>query len=266
MRYCTVEENGYSGNIYCADVFDLLNKIGPESADIVFLDPPFNLGKRYSETLDLDNKPEEEYQYWLKRVIDLSIIALKPGGALYIYHLPAWAIRFGAYVDQSLIFRHWISVSMKNGFARGLRLYPAHYALLYFTKGAPQQFIRPKINPLRCRKCGEFVRDYGGYRSIIEEKGINLSDIWDDLSPVRHGNKKHRRPNELPIGLFNRVLSISGAPGMMYVDPFAGSGAGAVAALKNEMNFIVGDILPENTKIISERLSGAFTTQESVNG
>ena len=37
---------------------------------------------------------------------------------------------------------------MKNGFARGKKLYPAHYALLYFTKGMPASFQRPKILPL----------------------------------------------------------------------------------------------------------------------
>ena len=266
MRYKKVDLEGCTGVVYCADAIDLLEELGEESADVLFLDPPFNLGKRYSDEHDLDNKPQEEYGAWLRQVIDLSVRALKPGGALFVYHLPAWALQLGAYADQSLTFRHWISISMKNGFARGQRLYPAHYALLYFTKGAPQHFSRPKIKPPRCRSCGEFVHDYGGYRSIIEEKGINLSDIWDDLSPVRHGSKKYRAANELPMELFNRVLTISGTSGMTYVDPFAGSGAGAVAAASRGLNFVVGDILPENAAIILDRLAEAHTLRECGNG
>ena len=266
MRYTKVDLEGCTGAVYCADVIDLLDKLGKECADVLFLDPPFNLGKRYSDAHDLDNKTQEEYLAWLRQIIDLSVQALKPGGALFVYHLPAWALRLGAYADQDLDFRHWISISMKNGFARGQKLYPAHYALLYFTKGAPQHFFRPKIKPLRCRSCGEFVRDYGGYRSIIEEKGVNLSDIWDDFSPVRHGSKKYRTANELPLALFNRVLDISGRAGMMYVDPFAGSGAGAVAAASRGLNFVVGDILQENTAIILDRIAETHTLRECDNG
>ena len=80
----------------------------------------------------------------LTTIIDLSISALKPGAALFIYHLPVWALRLGAYVNNSLIFRHWISVSMKNGFVRGKKLYPAHYALLILLK-VPQTFLPTKI-------------------------------------------------------------------------------------------------------------------------
>ena len=250
----TITRATVSGTVYCGDAIDMLNDIGPECADVLFLDPPFNLGKRYSTNSALDNKPDDEYMTWLTTVIDLAIQVLRPGAALFLYHLPLWALRLGSYVEKSLDFRHWITVSMKNGFARGQKLYPAHYALLYFTKGAPQYFFRPKLQPLRCRSCGTLVRDYGGYRKLIEEKGVNLSDIWDDLSPVRHKNRKYRIANELPVALFDRVITISGKPGMTYVDPFAGSGSGAVAAFDNCLNFLVGDVISENTRIIIDRL------------
>ena len=254
MKTTSITRDNLSGTVYCADAIDMLRDIGSECADILFLDPPFNLGKQYSTSSELDSKPDAEYTTWLTAVMDLAIQALKPGAALFLYHLPLWGLRLGAHTEKYLVFRHWITVSMKNGFARGKRLYPAHYALLYFTKGDPQYFFRPKLEPLRCRSCGTLVRDYGGYRKLIEEKGVNLSDIWDDLSPVRHSNRKYRVANELPLALFERVVSISAKPGMTYVDPFAGTGSGAVVAFNNQLNFLVGDILSENTSIIIDRL------------
>ncbi len=254
MQVTTYNFGSHSGMVYCADATDLLRSIGNETADIVFLDPPFNLRKRYSEKYILDNKPDDEYHEWLLSIVDLSSSVLKPGGALFLYHLPLWAMRLGAYTEGFLNFRHWISVSMKNGFARGKKLYPAHYALLYFTKGHPKYFIRPKLDPLRCRSCGEYVRDYGGYKKLIEDTGINLSDIWGDLSPVRHKSRKHRVANELPMALFDRIMTMSGETGMTYIDPFAGSGSGALSAKKHHLNFVVGDILEENTEIILNRI------------
>ena len=54
--------------------------------------------------------------------------------------------------------------------------------------------------------------------------------------------------------LFDRMITISGDKGMTYVDPFAGSGSGAIAAINRQLNFVVGDILHENTQIILQRL------------
>ena len=144
---------------------------------------------------------------------------------------------------------------MKNGFVRGQSLYPAHYALLYFTKGAPISFQRPKLAPSNCRHCGKTIKDYGGYWPIIQQRGINLSDFWEDLSPVRHRNRKYRIANELPELLFDRVIEISGAQGMLYVDPFAGAGSGVVGAVKAGLRFDCCDLVEANCSIIAERLN-----------
>ena len=45
MELTTIQIGSLSGSVYCADVIELLEEIGENSADIVFLDPPFNLGK-----------------------------------------------------------------------------------------------------------------------------------------------------------------------------------------------------------------------------
>ena len=248
-------ERQLEGRVRCGDALQFLRCLSDDSAGIVFLDPPFNLRKTYSEKhAKLDCRPKDEYGKWLLDLLSESSRVLKSGGALYLYHLPLWAMRLGASLDKHLQFQHWIAISMKNSFVRGKRLYPAHYALLYFTKGNPAHFNRPKLAPLVCRHCGNLVRDYGGYRKIIEEKGVNLSDFWDDLSPVRHHNRKYRNANELPEAFFDRVIEISGSPGLLYVDPFAGSGSGITAAARAGLTFEACDLIEANCAIICERL------------
>jgi site-specific DNA-methyltransferase (adenine-specific) len=244
----------YRGKVSCGEATDFLKNLPSNSARVVFLDPPFNLGKQYDGTQKLDRKPQEDYQEWLLVVARESARILAPGGSLFLYHIPVWAMRIGAYLDGVLTFRQWIAVSMKNGFVRGDRLYPAHYALTMFSKGPPKKFVRLKIAPQECRTCGELVRDYGGYQSIIRRKGINLSDIWDDLSPVRHANRKHRLANELPELLFHRILRMVGTRGTLYVDPFAGSGTGVVAAARRGMRFAANDVVMGNCSLIAQRL------------
>jgi site-specific DNA-methyltransferase (adenine-specific) len=251
---------GITGRIVQGDALTFLRSLPGNTADIVFLDPPFNLGKRYSNrSRKLDSVPEADYKSWLTKILWESGRVLKNGGALYLYHLPVWAMRLGSVVEQDsdLRFQHWIAISMKNGFVRGDHLYPAHYALLMFSKGTPLHFKRPKLEPQKCRHCGELIKDYGGYLPIIEAKGINLSDFWEDLSPVRHRTKKHRPANELPPKFFERVLSISGKRGGVFVDPFAGGGSGIVAAVGAGMRFEACDAAAENCLIVRRRLLGA---------
>jgi site-specific DNA-methyltransferase (adenine-specific) len=111
------------GEIVCADALDFLNALKDECADIVFLDPPFNLGKAYGKNGSHDDRKKEgDYLDYMQRIIARSAAVLKDGGALYLYHIPKWAVRLSPLLERSLSFRHWIAVSMKNGFVRGAHL------------------------------------------------------------------------------------------------------------------------------------------------
>lgn len=229
------------GTLVCCDALDFMNNLRKEIADIVFLDPPFNLGKKYGTFLSRDDRiAEDDYTVFIQEVLQASVRVLKQGGSLFLYHIPQWALRFGGFLDNKMLFRHWIAISMKNGFARGAFLYPAHYALLYFTKGNPNNFHRPKIPLARCRKCQEYVKDYGGYMQYLKD-GVNLSDFWEDLSPVRHKNRKNRSANELPLELIHRTVQISGRKGGLLIDPFVGSGTSMIAASESNMWFLACD-------------------------
>lgn len=234
----------------------------PGVADIAFLDPPFNLGKDYGPAGELETTDELEYEEYFHKLLQEVVRVLAEGGALFLYHLPYWASRFCYMLQSELIFRHWIAISMKASFARGEYLYPAHYALLYFTKGKPKKFSRPKISPRRCHNCLQTIKDYGGYTGIIEEKGLNLSDVWDDLSPVRHKSIRLRKANQLPMGITARVTEIAGFQGGVLVDPFMGTGTALISAFKAGMQFVGNDLDPASLPIVRKRLAAEVHEHE----
>lgn len=105
------KQHGLDGQFYNGDAVEFLLHISRASADIVFLDPPFNLGKVYpGRSARHDRLPENEYESGMLAVLDASIEALADGGALYLYHVPRWAMKFGAYLNTKLTFRHWIAI------------------------------------------------------------------------------------------------------------------------------------------------------------
>jgi site-specific DNA-methyltransferase (adenine-specific) len=249
-----IEPFGRAGYLTSEDALRFLSSLRDGIADVVFLDPPFNLGKDYGIRSEIEVTSTAEYEAYMTRVLSEAARVLKYGGALFLYHLPYWASRLSVPLMELLDFRHWIAVSMKNGFVRGDRLYPAHYALLYYTKGVPAHFRRPRLVPLRCRHCDALVKNYGGYTKIITAKGINLSDFWEDLSPVRHKSKKHRPANQLPSGLTDRVLHIAGRRGGIIIDPFAGAGTSLVSAYERGVQFVGNDLSRRNIGICRRRL------------
>jgi site-specific DNA-methyltransferase (adenine-specific) len=65
----------------------------------------------------------------------------------------------------------------------------------------------------------------------MNPKGVNLTDVWVDISPVRHSKyKKRRGSNELSVKLMDRIIEMSSDEGDVIFDPFGGSGTTYVVA------------------------------------
>ena len=226
------------GALFQADCLRVLSHMRSEVVDTVFADPPFNLGKDYKNGFD-DNIGKEQYFKWCKTWIDECSRVIKPGGSFFLYATPELALRFGAYMSETLTFKHWIALTMKGSYPRGRKLYPAHYALLYFTKGPPTTFNHVRVPIPTCRHCGGEIKDYGGHRNKLNPEGLNLTDFWEDTSPNRHKKFKVRPGvNELKLVIPERAIMISTSPDDVVLDPFGGGGTTFQAAELHHRNWI----------------------------
>jgi site-specific DNA-methyltransferase (adenine-specific) len=233
------------GMLFAADCMDVFGALNTESIDTVFADPPFNLAKDYGNGKGKDDLKRQDYLDWSFAWIDEAVRVVKPGGAVFIYILPQWGFHFASRLESSgLLFRHWIALSMKGTFPRGRKLYPAHYALLYFTKGEPATFNKVRLPVPACRHCGRDVKDYGGHRKFLNPLGINLTDFWEDTAPARHRKFKARAHiNELKPMIPGRCFEISTNPGDLVMDPFGGGGSSFEAAELSGRHWIGSEIL-----------------------
>ncbi|HEX9045784.1 MAG TPA: site-specific DNA-methyltransferase [Verrucomicrobiae bacterium] len=218
------------GRLYEGDCLPMLKALPDALADVAFADPPFNLSKEYSSKMN-DNLSAAEYFDWCRAWTVELVRILKPGGSLFLYNLPKWNLPLGAFLMERLTFRHWITVDMKYSLPIPKRLYPSNYSLLYFIKGSAPKIFHPDRLPIECcRHCGGEQRDYGGYKDKMNPVGVNLTDVWSDIPPVRHQKYKRRGANELSLKLMDRILSLASDPESVVVDPFGGSGTTYAAA------------------------------------
>lgn len=213
------------GKLYCGDCIDLLSTMPDETVDLVFADPPFNLNKLYPSKID-DNLKSEKYLQWCEQWLHECCRVLKYGGSLFTWNLPKWNTYISTFLNHRLTFRHWISVDIKYSLPIQSRLYPSHYSLLYYCKGEKPSKFHPDRLPMEvCPKCADDLVDYGGYKDKMNPMGVNLSDVWYDIPPVRHSKYKARKDaNELSIKLLDRIIELSTDEGDLVFDPFGGSG------------------------------------------
>jgi len=244
--------NFKNGIIFNQDCLDALNRVEDGSVDLIFADPPFNLNKFYNANVN-DNLSENEYLEWCYAWLELSVQKLKNGGSFYLWNIPKWNTHFAAFLNSKLSFKNWIAVDFKASMPIKGKLYPAHYSLLYYVKGKkPNSFFPDRKAIETCGNCYKDLKDYGGYKSKLNSKGISLSDIWYDIHPVRHSKYKNRSANELPLKLLDRIIQTSSQEGDLVLDIFSGSGTAVVACELKNRNWIgieIGDI-----QVIKDRL------------
>jgi site-specific DNA-methyltransferase (adenine-specific) len=244
------------GILFEGDCLEVLKHIESETVDTVFADPPFNLGKNYGKKVN-DKLKDEEYLEWMHSWIAECERLLRPGGSLFIYNLPKWNVMLGPYLlELGLTFRHWVAVDIKMSMPISGRLYPSHYSLLYYSKGNKPKTFRKIRTPIEtCRHCGGEIKDYGGHRSAMNPKGVNLTDVWNDIPPVRHWKfkSKKRQANQLSTKLLSRVVEISTLPGDIVLDPFGGSGTTFTVCESKQRHWIGIEL--ENCDVIVERLT-----------
>lgn len=245
-----------SGALFKGDCLKILPLLKDECIDLFFADPPFNIGKEYGKTVN-DRMADHEYIDWCHAWIDEGIRVLKQGGSFFLYNIPKWNIQLAKYMmEKSLHFRDWIAIDIKFGLPLPGRLYPSHYSLLYFSKGRHKKFHNIRVPIKTCRHCSGEIKDYGGHRGAMNPKGVNLTDVWDDIPPVRHWKfkTKKRKANALSTKLLYRVIHMSTDRGDVVLDPFGGSGTTYAVSERMERRWIGIDI--ESTDVIIERLNG----------
>ena len=244
------------------DCLEVMSSMKDNSVNCIFADPPFNLNKPYHDTKFIDKTCNLRYLNWTKEWLHESVRVLKPGGSLFIYHMPQFLIEVASYLNtyHDMSFKNWIALNMKSGFPIKRRLHPSHYGLLYYVKnGKDHTFNVVRTQAAKCRRCGKMQKDYGGYLHKFKkwEEGngkdkvlwTQISDFWDDTRPVRHNKRRQNKVNELPYEIAERALLLSTNKGDIVFDPFGGSGTTYFAACLNERCW-VGSEVGDTTCII----------------
>ncbi len=235
--------------ILCGDCIELLNQADAPFADLIFADPPFNIGYKYDKYHDKLKK--DKYLAWTRDWMAACKKALKPAGSFYIAIGDDYAANVKIIADQlGLHMRNWIIWHYTFGQQTKTKFARAHTHIFYFVKD-PVNFT---FNDHAVRVPSDRQLIYNDKRS--NNLGKMPDDVWNTFSRVC-GTFKERQgwhPCQMPVILLSRIIAASSNPGDTVIDPFIGSGTTAEAAAIYGRNYIGIDISSDYCKNVQNRL------------
>lgn len=236
--------------VHCGAAEKTMSIVGFQNPDIIFMDPPFNIGVDYKNTDDAisDSGYQSKMYVWLGAAKDM----MGPRSSLWL-NLPdqhvAFAVNY-ALRDLGLTLENWCIW---------------HYR---FAVNQPNRFLRSKTHAIWLSKGDPIVNHEGALvpsdRSTmyddIRSTGERMDfDVWgfEKYWGRVQGNNLERRPlhpNQLPEKYLERIIKVCSNAGGIVVDPFGGSGTTAVVALALKRRCLTGDICEEYCDSILKRV------------
>ncbi len=254
--------------IHQGDCVKLLAQVEEGSVDLVFADPPFNIGYEY-DVYD-DARETDDYLGWCRQWIAGVHRALKPDGTFwlaigdeYAAELKIEAQKVGFHCRSWVIWYYTFGVNCVNGFSR------SHTHVFHFVKDK-KKFTFNRFNPqIRVKSARQLV--YADARAnpngrlpdrtwITRPQDAPMSfspnhDTWYFARVA--GTFKEREGFhgcQMPEQLLARIIRSTSNPQDLVLDPFGGSGTTLCVAKKLARQWMGFELSEEYAQYIGERL------------
>ena len=267
--------NGY---VFEGDNLDIIKKIKDESFDLIYIDPPFNTGKKQKRTRISTIQDEngdrvgyggkkyssekisttffedqfDDYLEFLKLRLEESYRILKKDGSFFL-HLDYREVHYAKVLLDFIFgrenFINEIIWSYDYG-ARSKNKWPTkHDNILFYAKNKNKYtFNYDKIDRI----------PYLAPSLVGEEKtkrGKTPTDVWWNTVIV-NSKEKLGYVTQKPLNILDRIISVHTNPGDFVLDFFAGSGTTGEAALKNKCKFMLIDNNKDAILVMKKRFEG----------
>lgn len=227
--------------VICADMMEAMQRIPDEMADLIILDPPYNLTRDFGGS-SFTARNDQEYEEYLRSWMHTVCRKLKPTGSLYLCGDWRCTAAMQRVLSYELTILNRITWQREKG--RGAKSnWKNSMEDIWFAVKDPQHYyfnveaVMMKRRVLAPYKVNGEPKDWeegadGKYRLTYP------SNFWDDISVPfwsMHENTDH--PTQKPEKLIAKLILASSKEGDVVFDPFMGSGTSCVVASKLGRHF-----------------------------
>ena len=257
-------------SIHFTSAANLLDSLDNGSVDMIYTDPPFGTGDTQTMSRKkagtIISKIEysdkfSNYMEFLEPHLWAMHRVLKDTGTMYLHMDWRWVHYAKVKCDEIFGYDNFLNeiVWSYNFGGRGKDRFPQkHDTILVYAKNVGKHIFNwDDID--RIPYAAPALQYAGRTKEEAEARiaaGQVPTDVWS-MSIVGTASKERLGyPNQKPIKLMKRAIIASSQPGDVVLDPFAGSGATAAAALEANRKFITCDTNEESIALMKKRFLG----------
>lgn len=213
---------------------EILKDIKSKSVDLIFADPPYNIGKNFGNNDDIWENVDS-YVDWCKVWIDECFRILKDTGTMYFMSATQHMPYLDIYVSQKYNVLSRIVWTCDSSGVQSKRVFGSLYEPILMvnkSKSSPYTFNSEDI--LIEAKTGA-TRKLIDYRKDPPQPYNNKKipgNVWN-YSRVRFRMSEYENhPTQKPEALLERIILASSNPGDIVLDPFSGSFTTSAVAVR----------------------------------
>lgn len=253
-----------STSIILGDALNELKKLPAESVDLIFADPPYNIGKNFDGLIE--SWDEEVFLAWLFECIDECHRVLKKQGTMYIMN----STENMPYIDlkcrKLFTIKSRIVWSYDSSGVQAKKFFGSMYEpILMMVKDAKNYTFNSEAVLVETKTGGKrALMDYRKNPPQPYNTQKVPGNVWE-FPRVRYlMDEYENHPTQKPTALLRRIILASSHPGDTVLDPFAGSFTTGAVAVESGRRFIGIEINKEYVKMGLRRLnvSSSFSSEE----
>ncbi|HNI44464.1 MAG TPA: adenine-specific DNA-methyltransferase [Chitinophagales bacterium] len=234
----------------------LKTEIKDNSIDLIFADPPYNIGKNFNGHKDKWDS-DESYLEWCYEWLSLCIQKLKPNGSFYVMTSTQFMPYFDIFLRDKLTILSRLVWYYDSSGVQAKKHYGSMYEPILFCVKDPNNYVFNANDILVEAKTGAKRKliDYRKNPPQIYSSEKVPGNVWE-FPRVRYRMEEYENhPTQKPISLLERIIKASSNKGATILDPFSGTFTTSFVAKSLDRKSIAIELQDEYVKIGLRRLN-----------
>ena len=258
-----MSRSAVTNQVIHGDVFKIAAHLPGGFADLLFVDPPYNLSKNFNGRL-FREKDGETYAAWFEHFLTAVRHTLKGGASVYVCADWKTSVLIAPVLHRHFYVRNRITWEREKGRGAKHNWKNNMEDIWFCTVGERYHFDVESVK-LKRRVIAPYRNRDGSPKDWTENANGNYrlthpSNLWTDISvPFWSMPENTDHPTQKPEKLLAKLLLASTKEGDVVFDPFAGSGTTAVVAKKFRRRYVAVEMDEEYCCWTQKRLRQAET-------
>lgn len=251
------------------DILKMLEFVPDGFADLIIIDPPYNLSKNFNG-MKFASRSQEGYDEYLATWFPAVCKKLKSNGSLYICGDWKCTSSLQRAVERELTVLNRITWQREKGRGAKSNWKNGMEDIWFAVKNPDDYYFDVEAVKMKRKVLAPYKAD-GKPKDWDEESEGNFrltypSNFWDDISvPFWSMPENTDHPTQKPEKLYAKLILASSRPGDIVFDPFLGSGTASVVAKKLGRRFC-GIEQNEEYCLWAEKRLALAETDKSIQG